>query len=961
MNCYSVVPTSFSSNFLIAPGSSGTINITDTNCATSDTWDNSIALNTIDAVNVMNLDDTIFISNPSPITANYIDVSVVGNTGAIANHAHVPYKLTAFNIFKNINAVINLNDTFTIGATYYGTTLSGNYTIVNSDIINESSNVMFSSFGSITTDTITFDENVKRQISGKYVLLYFTYSSEPKRYHTIFLKMPELSIFHVLTIHTPHYIKQKNSNTTTWQYSTDNITYTDIQDYPVHIKGSGTVSVVTDLYIDSEYHNFRLFSNILLDFENHNIFTTENIATTVKPLIYSETNSTNIIVKNLNYKGNKLLEIGDAYVFGQYFGDEGNTFTIENINNYTNIGSTSVSNCGGIFSQYSVGKSTNILVKNCKNFGSVVSDHSGGIFSSSCFLTDCTMIGIENCFSSGDIIGNNSGGIFGHNCFYDYKPKGKISVSNKLATIYKCYNNGNIIGNFSGGIFASNNFRINLNDPGEESDGLIISNCYNTGNIEGNGAGGIGGFTFIQVLNKVLTEKEKVTIQYCYNTGNVTGENAGGIFGKNFFDSYSFFNTINVEHCYNTGTLNSATQGGFMGYHDYAEFDDNTYNFTNCYSLATPGFTANAIFVPYNRIERITNLNNTFTTNNTWNYTNALYSLGGTSGVAVNALSNNYNSFTFSGSYTDVSVVNSSNEINSFIPFKLTSFNENIGTTFTNITPGSNITVDPNTGGTYYIVTSNITNSSNNTLYSAFGSINSSTSVITTNSNVATQSGKTFLVYQTGAIQNGSTAFHETYNIMYFPISFLTISSESGNTPIICMGEDTLITIFENNIEIDKPIKNLKVGELVKTENNQYIPIKHIYQSYVYNTKNPDGKRKKDKFYLLTKEKFPELKQDLYLTGGHPILVDELSEQELKRQSNFYMKNADKNVGDKKVLLTFFSDNVLDFEENQVFPIYNIVLENVNGVDRHQIRINGLLSSSMSFEKYSKYILVNIN
>ena len=117
--------------------------------------------------------------------------------------------------------------------------------------------------------------------------------------------------------------------------------------------------------------------------------------------------------------------------------------------------------------------------------------------------------------------------------------------------------------------------------------------------------------------------------------------------------------------------------------------------------------------------------------------------------------------------------------------------------------------------------------------------------------------------------------------------------------------------------------------------------------------------RKKDKFYLLTKENFPELKQDLYLTGGHPILVDKLSDQESKRQSNFHMKNTDKTVGNKKVLLTFFSDLVTDYEENQVFPIYNIVLENVNGLDRHPIRVNGLLSSSMSIEKYSKYILAD--
>jgi hypothetical protein len=319
-------------------------------------------------------------------------------------------------------------------------------------------------------------------------------------------------------------------------------------------------------------------------------------------------------------------------------------------------------------------------------------------------------------------------------------------------------------------------------------------------------------------------------------------------------------------------------------------------------------------------------------------------------------LSNDYNNFTFSGSFTDISLVNSSGTINSNVPYKLTSFNDNSGTTFTNVTSGSNITVDNNAGGTYYIVSSNILNSSNNIIYSNFGSINSSTSVIAISSEVETQSGKNFIVYQTGAILNGATAFYDTYNIMIFEISLINTST-IGTTPIICMGQDTMITIFENNTEIDKPIKNLKVGELVKTENNQYIPIKHIYQSYVYNTKNPEGKRKKDKFYLLTKEKFPELKQDLYLTGGHPLLVDNLSMNEFNRMKQIKMSNYDKKIGNKYVLPVYLSDKVNDYPVNQVMPIYNIVLENTNGTDRFPIRLDGILSSSMSFYKYNTFLL----
>lgn len=760
-------------------------------------------------------------------------------------------------------------------------------------------------------------------------------------------------------------IKQSTDDTR-WEFSLNSgSSYTQITTYPVTISKNIANNLAllirfeSDLNISSINHGIiiNINSNLTIDGQNKFI-TTNNTQTNVKPFIRQNSllQLSNLTVKNIQYNGNKKLLEAEGFVFDIFFGQTGNNIVIDSIINYSNIEGNTVNDTqnAGIFSNYAFKSAKNVLVKNCKNYGNIVSVDSGGIFGPGAFDAS-TGVGIENCFNAGNIIGKNSGGIVGWFSFENFKTKGIINVNNKLHIVYKCYNTGAIVGQDCGGIFGNSCFEdIVVPDAIDlPTDGLIISNCYNTGNIQNTNSGGIfGSYAFLYLDNTNLNVPNYFEISYCYNTGNITGTDAGGLFGYTFFSLNPSHKTININHCYNTGTLSSNTQGGIMAKYLFSLNEANTFNITNCYSVVPALYSANSIYPTQAGDVRIINLTNT-SSDNSWTPSNAFTSLGGVGGTAVNNTTNNYRNYTLSGSYTDVSVVNINGTISVPEPYKLTSFYSS-GTNFSQILPGTSIVIDSNPIGTYSIVSSNIINfSGENFIYSTFGTIDGA--IIITSNNLANQSNKKFIIYQSNALKNNLTNITQTgtYNILLFSISF-------QNKPVICMGENTLITILENNNEIQKPVKELEIGQLVKTENCGYIPIKHIYKSVLYNSKNEDGQRKKDKIYVLSPEKFPELKQNLYLTGGHPLLVEKLSDSESKRQNKLYLKKSDKKVGDYYVLLTFICENAMDCIESGLFPIYNLVLgknETSTLLDRYIIRINGLLTSSMSLEKYNKYII----
>jgi YVTN family beta-propeller protein len=106
----------------------------------------------------------------------------------------------------------------------------------------------------------------------------------------------------------------------------------------------------------------------------------------------------------------------------------------------------------------------------------------------------------------------------------------------------------------------------------------------------------------------------------------------------------------------------------------------------------------------------------------------------------------------------------------------------------------------------------------------------------------------------------------------------------AGNTVLVSNGDNNLtknifgLPCFKKDSKIltingYKCIQDLRKGDLVKTLLHDYVPVDMIGFSEM---QHPASKtRVKDQLYKLTQDKYPELFEDLVLTGNHSVLVND--------------------------------------------------------------------------------------
>jgi hypothetical protein len=214
-------------------------------------------------------------------------------------------------------------------------------------------------------------------------------------------------------------------------------------------------------------------------------------------------------------------------------------------------------------------------------------------------------------------------------------------------------------------------------------------------------------------------------------------------------------------------------------------------------------------------------------------------------------------------------------------------------------------------------------------------------------------------------IDNGLVYGHYSYTTPYFT-SFLTFDNvsipnasngsyiayvsgpdynKSQTITVTCFVKGT--NILSKNNEYVK-IEDLKIGDEIKTFKNGYVKIKYIL---VRKMKNENA------IHQIHKLK----NENLFLTGGHSLLVDDLNESEkiniLKTWGEL------KKVDDKFLLLTCFATNpnVIKIDDNNIYDLYHIVLENENEDGQYGIYSNNVLTESMSIKCYNNSIKYEIN
>jgi hypothetical protein len=141
-----------------------------------------------------------------------------------------------------------------------------------------------------------------------------------------------------------------------------------------------------------------------------------------------------------------------------------------------------------------------------------------------------------------------------------------------------------------------------------------------------------------------------------------------------------------------------------------------------------------------------------------------------------------------------------------------------------------------------------------------------------------------------------------------------------------------------------RPIETLRNGTLVKTSRDGFKPVAMIGHSKIYNPSNDS--RSTNRLYRCPTKNYPELTEELIITGHHSILVDTLTEEQRKLTLEHTGKIY---VTDKKYRLIAAVDERAEPDESEgIFTIWHLALEHENYYMNYGIYANGLLVETTS-------------
>jgi hypothetical protein len=167
---------------------------------------------------------------------------------------------------------------------------------------------------------------------------------------------------------------------------------------------------------------------------------------------------------------------------------------------------------------------------------------------------------------------------------------------------------------------------------------------------------------------------------------------------------------------------------------------------------------------------------------------------------------------------------------------------------------------------------------------------------------------------------------------------------------IPCFREGTKILCFTSQMKEEYvPVQNIRKGDLVKTSLNGFVPVSMIGKSVI---SNPGGnERIKNRLYKCAKSKYPELFEDLYITGCHSILVNNLSETQREKTMESL---GDIFITDRKYrLMAYLDERSESYTEMGKYTIWHFALENDDYFMNYGVYANGLLVESTS-KRYMK-------
>ena len=173
-----------------------------------------------------------------------------------------------------------------------------------------------------------------------------------------------------------------------------------------------------------------------------------------------------------------------------------------------------------------------------------------------------------------------------------------------------------------------------------------------------------------------------------------------------------------------------------------------------------------------------------------------------------------------------------------------------------------------------------------------------------------------------------------------------------------CFLESSTILCEVDGVEKYVPVEQLKNGILVKTCLNGYKPVALIGQGIIENPGN--NERTENRLYKCSTSKYPELKDDLYITGCHSILEFPITE----KQKEDTVKHLGKLfVTDNKYrLMACVDERAEPWNSKGIYKIWHFALENLDERNNYGVYANGGLlveTCSISFLKKKSNMVLN--
>jgi hypothetical protein len=168
-----------------------------------------------------------------------------------------------------------------------------------------------------------------------------------------------------------------------------------------------------------------------------------------------------------------------------------------------------------------------------------------------------------------------------------------------------------------------------------------------------------------------------------------------------------------------------------------------------------------------------------------------------------------------------------------------------------------------------------------------------------------------------------------------------------------CFNKGTKILCLNNHLEEEYiPIENLKKGDLVKSYKHGYRRIELIGKNDMIN----NTKRFNQCMYKMLKTDENGLIDDLIVTGGHGILVDDLGIHKEENDKLYRNTNKTPLIDNKYLLLAAVSSNFIKVLDEKLYTYYHFTLENNDDNDeRFGVWANGILTETPSKNQFNKH------